>query len=561
MFGKKIVASVASSFVIFSGIAAAQTDLNLDETNKWYAEVLADETMAQAVNTDSMVSEELATNDAQATTVDENISMETLGLVTDMRVKQDFEGGARAFVTRNCQAFLPFNHQVCGAILAKYLSMGGPTSWLLWPTSGELLNPDGVGARSQFQNGLIYWHPNHGAWSVQPLMMEIWGRTGYERGVLSYPVTDSFAGGDRIGQKQLFAGGGAYWKLGRGAAVYGKINEKYVSMGAETSWLGYPVAEEVGLPDGAGRMSRFEHGWIYWHPQHGAHPVGMDMFRQWGEQGYERGVWGYPTADPVMDADGAYETQVFQGGQKSGMSPTLWVICQYSNRQIIPEVVSRAIRFAEISRKPTKEVLRESAQEVALLAFQDVSPGHQRNQAGIRAIGTDGPSGSNQRIIYSDPEPHRVGDVYKNWAGKGSTNILMDIQFDSYVNYDHVGIFIRPDTIVEAEGLGKTARSFGIDQSPIRPDVQRFHVDSAIDPRTIQAAASFAEQAANRQTPYDANPFVNKGSSSDDYAKLNCSELVWRAYHAYSGIDLDSNGGPGVWPKDIVNSGYLKSYG
>jgi len=62
-----------------------------------------------------------------------------------------------------CQEYWPTKWQVCGAIRDKYNSLGGPLSFLLLPTSNELVNPDGHGRRSVFQNGPIYWSAVGGA--------------------------------------------------------------------------------------------------------------------------------------------------------------------------------------------------------------------------------------------------------------------------------------------------------------------------------------------------------------------------------------------------------------
>jgi cell wall-associated NlpC family hydrolase len=53
-------------------------------------------------------------------------------------------------------------------------------------------------------------------------------------------------------------------------------------------------------------------------------------------------------------------------------------------------------------------------------------------------------------------------------------------------------------------------------------------------------------------TPYDYAYFGGKDTEDSMY----CSELVWRAYLS-QGIDLDSNGGPWVWPGEIVRSPLL----
>jgi hypothetical protein len=40
----------------------------------------------------------------------------------------------------------------------------------------------------------------------------------------------------------------------------------------------------------------------------------------------------------------------------------------------------------------------------------------------------------------------------------------------------------------------------------------------------------------------------------------NCSKLVWSAYLLKSGLDIDSDKGAGVYPRDIRNSSYTVSY-
>src|SRR5436853_722022 len=48
-------------------------------------------------------------------------------------------------------------HQVCGAIRAKYVALGGPGGFLGYPTTDETPTPDGVGRFNHFANdGSIY---------------------------------------------------------------------------------------------------------------------------------------------------------------------------------------------------------------------------------------------------------------------------------------------------------------------------------------------------------------------------------------------------------------------
>lgn len=175
--------------------------------------------------------------------------------------------------------------------------MGGPGSWLSWPNSSEYTNPDGAGKRSQFLNGSIYWHPTTGAHPVSILYMTKWDQFGWEGGWLGYP-TAAEVGHGPLGSQQEFQGAGLFWSQPAGAyAVGGAIRAKYDSTGGPGGFLGYPVTDEIVLPDGIGRMNRFQQGVIYWHPAHGAHQITGIILAAWEFSGYETGVLGYPTSD------------------------------------------------------------------------------------------------------------------------------------------------------------------------------------------------------------------------------------------------------------------------
>lgn len=60
-----------------------------------------------------------------------------------------------------------------------------------------------------------------------------------------------------------------------------------------------------------------------------------------------------------------------------------------------------------------------------------------------------------------------------------------------------------------------------------------------------------------RGKKYSANFAVNKKTGS---TKMNCSQLVWAAYKASVKIDLDGNGGLGVYPYNIKDSKHTHIY-
>ncbi|WP_232320533.1 LGFP repeat-containing protein [Rhodococcus sp. WMMA185] len=213
--------------------------------------------------------------------------------------------------TLACQVFWPAPYEVCGAILDKYNSLGGPLSFLLLPTSNELVNPDGYGRRNTFQNGPIYWSPATGAHPVVNHFYHSWASHGWEGGFLGYPKTDEIVlNGGRL---QDFEGATIYWSPLTGAhPVGGAIRDKWAETGWENGPLGYPTSDEKLLPDGVGRMNSFQYGVIYWSPTTGAHPVVGDVLFWWALQGYEQSSYGYPVGDGYTVRDRA--AQDFQNG-------------------------------------------------------------------------------------------------------------------------------------------------------------------------------------------------------------------------------------------------------
>lgn len=214
----------------------------------------------------------------------------------------------------NCRTYWPSPFKVCGKIREKYDSLGGPKSFLTWPKSNELGVPDGVGRRNEFVNGFIYWHPQTGAHPITTHFSVVWARNGWERGELGYPTTDEFALPDGTGRKQSFSKGHIYGSLAGLAAIKGAIYDKWLETGAEQGqMLSYPIEDETSTPDGVGKFSRFVWGFIYWSPATGAHPIYGPVLYEWANSGFEKGKYGYPTADIKPTKDGG-DLQYFQRG-------------------------------------------------------------------------------------------------------------------------------------------------------------------------------------------------------------------------------------------------------
>ncbi|MBP3223200.1 MAG: hypothetical protein J6M18_04660 [Actinomycetaceae bacterium] len=118
----------------------------------------------------------------------------------------------------------------------------------------------------------------------------------------------------------------------------------------------------------------------------------------------------------------------------------------------------------------------------------------------------------------------------------------------------HVGIYYTNSIIVEAPGVGKKSHSAHRWNVKVNNGTEIMHV------KTSQANRN---KAANRAfNSYRFRDYNMKGFAFNKTAngKMNCSQLVWAAYKTTSGIDLDADGGHGVYPRDIKKSKWTQTY-
>ncbi|MDX0319486.1 hypothetical protein GOC38_17885 [Sinorhizobium meliloti] len=150
---------------------------------------------------------------------------------------------------------------------------------------------------------------------VKGLIREKWVEVGSEGGFLGYPLTDETPASDGIGRFNYFEGGSIYWHPDTGAhEVRGLIRDRWEELGSERSHLGYPLTDETPTSDGVGRFNHFERGSIYWHPDTGAHEVRGLIRDRWAELGSERSHLGYPMTDETPASDGVGRFNHFERG-------------------------------------------------------------------------------------------------------------------------------------------------------------------------------------------------------------------------------------------------------
>jgi uncharacterized protein with LGFP repeats len=140
---------------------------------------------------------------------------------------------------------------ICYSIDQKYQNYGGIDGALGAPTSQEVAINDAAGGRYRHYRGRLFGA--HG----NMISLSLHG---------AHPTCDSPELGSFTAIKSSI-----YWTAATCAhVVQGEIRDLWAKRGWEKSSLGYPISDEMSTPDGRGRMSRFQHGDIWWYPNRGA---------------------------------------------------------------------------------------------------------------------------------------------------------------------------------------------------------------------------------------------------------------------------------------------------
>lgn len=245
-------------------------------------------------------------------------------------------------------------------ITQKYNSLGGASGFLGAPITGILTCPDGVGRYQHYVNGSIYYTQATGAREIHGAIRNRWSSMGWERSLLGYPLTDEMTTPDGKGRYNHFQGGSIYWSATTGAfEVHGAIRAKYAALGWERSFLGYPLTNETTTPDGFGRYNHFQGGSIYWSPGTGAWEVHGLIRQQWANMGWERSTLGYPISDELVVFGGAGRISHFQRGSIY-WSPT-------AGARVLTERVGLHVKVLSAPNIPVNEMLA-SMQEVYAMA-------------------------------------------------------------------------------------------------------------------------------------------------------------------------------------------------
>jgi uncharacterized protein with LGFP repeats len=227
---------------------------------------------------------------------------------------QNFAGG-KIFFTPDTGA-----HIMGGAILDKYMSLGGPAdSDLGFPTIDEgpgRVSPDS--RNTTFSAGdkpVIFWTPDTGARVVRGAINAAWDKLGGSAGPLGVPAEDETYNGD--GVTQAFTGGQLSWNRQTKAFTTtppelaaqltgldvpndatSAINEARRAAGGPLGPLGAKQGAQYAIGDG-GAGQDFAGGKIFFSPATGANVVTGQVLAKYASVGGPQGDLGFPTSNEV----------------------------------------------------------------------------------------------------------------------------------------------------------------------------------------------------------------------------------------------------------------------
>ncbi|WP_210418914.1 polysaccharide deacetylase family protein [Pseudarthrobacter sp. NIBRBAC000502770] len=257
-------------------------------------------------------------------------------------------------------------HEIHGSIGGHYAELGGPAGFLGFPRTDETGTPGAAGRYNNFAGGSIYWSPATGAHEIHGSIGGHYAELGGPAGFLGFPRTDETGTPGAAGRYNNFAGGSIYWSPATGAhEIHGSIGGHYAELGGPAGFLGFPVTDETGTPDGVGRFNHFAGGSIFWSPATGAHEVHGAIRGQWAALGWEHSRLGYPTSDEYG----------ITGGRRSDFQHGSILWHQASSRiEVIHATIPAALLGVDLERIPT-------TQKVVALTFDAGA-----NDAGLRSI-------------------------------------------------------------------------------------------------------------------------------------------------------------------------------
>ncbi len=299
-----------------------------------------------------------------------------LGSPVDVRLDQPAGGAGVVFDTGYALYWSAASGAwfVHGGIRAHWEELGGPAGPLGYPCSDETGTANG-GYTNAFQNGYdLWWTQATGAHFTHGGIAARWRGTGGPSSPLGFPTTDetATAGGGYF--NDFAADASIVWSADTGAwVVRGAIRQAWLKAGGAGGQLGFPVADETPVDDGAVEQI-FQHGVVRWTQADGAAikpppPPSVEMLRILGQRLADAIAAAYPGASAIGDlaflpAGVAVPNDLVQGGVLNPTQLQTWLEVNFDS----PFVVSPA--SAAVLQKDPSYGTATQIYEVAVGAAQ-----------------------------------------------------------------------------------------------------------------------------------------------------------------------------------------------
>jgi hypothetical protein len=189
-------------------------------------------------------------------------------------------------------------HYVLGAVLSTYLALGGPTGAFGFPTSDDIADVNG-GHHGTFQNGAYVQASAVGAFAMQGAILQRWLDLGGARSVLAFPSSAQAAGAGGVPQ-QRFQGG---YLVQTAAGTFAVVSPVSTLWAAGT--LGQPAGDAAVEPGGGHRQQFTGGSTVYYSPRTPAVALTGTALTAYAALGGGGSVLGYPTAVPATVTGGS----------------------------------------------------------------------------------------------------------------------------------------------------------------------------------------------------------------------------------------------------------------
>lgn len=235
-------------------------------------------------------------------------------------------------------------YPVWGGINATYESLGGMKGYLGYPKAAEKCGQPAAGHCVQhFQRGLIYYGPG-GTWQIWGAIGAAYDSLGGPGSYLGYPTGAEKCGLAGGACRQAFQRGSVYFTPGAGTyPVWGAINAKYAAHGGSNGYLGYPTGNEKCGLRGGGCSQSFQRGRVYYAAGAGTQAVWGGIGQFYSARKAQNGALGYPTTAEACDRSG-FCSQSFQHGVLQWV-PGVGVRYRLSTAAYCPALSTGAVKY------------------------------------------------------------------------------------------------------------------------------------------------------------------------------------------------------------------------